>query len=203
LGEEKLEAVRPSTKPRIVVDQDEVICAWTKRIVEWYNEDKGTSYTRDDVKAWNVTDSLPDSRDFIRSCMRYPEFYRDLEPMPGAIEGMMHLCLRYDVIIATAVPKSAPIAMSGKFEWIRRNMPFFPLDNFVSIHRKYLLDGDLLIDDGPHNIEPWLQTGRPAILFDAPWNEKTRFPSSIGMHQRARNWKHLIQLVDDKFSSRI
>ena len=185
---------------RIVLDQDEVIVQWLATVLEWYNLDFGTSYTRDDVKSWKVTDSLPNSHHFLRSTMRYPEFYRDLVPVEGAIAGVKKLMDDgHDVVIATAIPKCAPIAHVGKLEWIRRNMPFFPLDNFISISRKDLIDGDVLFDDGLHNIVPWHGSGKTAVIFDAPWNRSLSIGPGTGRENiyRVRHWNEFLKLIGE------
>lgn len=194
---------------RIVLDQDEVIVQWLTTVLEWYNHDFGTTYVRDDVTCWKVTDSLPNSHHFLRSTMRYPDFYRDLLPVEGAINGVKKLMdAGHDVVIATAIPKCAPIAHVGKLEWIRRNMPFFPLDNFISISRKDLLapGADVLLDDGLHNIMPWSETGKTAVVFDAPWNRPKlindgykppkveKMPDNV---LRVKHWNEFLRLIED------
>ena len=186
---------------RILIDMDQVLCQWVERVLEWYNEDKGTSWTRDEITTWDVKQNLgPNSDDFIRSSMRYPEFYRDLLPIEGAIYGMKRLMKAgHDVIIASAVPKSAGIAYAGKMEWLRRNLPEFPLNNFVAIHRKDLLQGDLLVDDGLHNIAAFARTGRSTVIFDAPWNRNPTYDvASFGYNapHRVRHWNQLLAHVE-------
>jgi 5'(3')-deoxyribonucleotidase len=185
---------------RLLIDQDQVICDWVGRILEWYNEDKKTSFTKADITSWDVKMNLGEhSEDFLRSCMRYPEFYRDLEPVEGAIYGMRRLIdLGHDVVIATAIPKCAGIAYHGKLEWIRRNMPFFDLNNFVAIQRKYLLDADVLFDDGLHNIVPWAKKGWPhhAVILDCPWNaQRVEDEPEMGFVYRVSHWNQFIELL--------
>lgn len=179
---------------RIVLDQDEVICSWVARILEWYNHDYGTSFTRQDVTDYWAMENIlgPQGKPFIRSCMRYPEFYRDLDPMPGAIDGVKKLIdAGHDVVIATAIPPSAGIAFHGKLEWIRRNMPFFNTKNFIAIQRKSLLDGDILVDDGPHNIKEWIEKGAgEAWVFDSPWNK------DVIANHRVSDWSSLLSGVE-------
>lgn len=179
---------------RIILDQDQVICDWMQRILEWYNEDKKTAFTKKDIKAWNVVMNLGEhSEDFLRSAMRYPELYRDLDAIEGAIKGIKKLIDDgHDVIIATAVPKCAGIAYHGKLEWIRRNMPFFPLNNFVAIQRKDLLMGDVLLDDGIHNLVPFAKTGKMTVVFDCPWNEGFE-----GATRRVKHWNEFLSFIDE------
>jgi 5'(3')-deoxyribonucleotidase len=196
---------------RILLDQDQVICCWLERLLEWWNEDKGTHFTREDVKDWAVTDTLgPGSEDFIRSSMRYPEMYRDLEEVPGAIAGVEKLIDDgHDVLIVTAVPKCAGIVYHGKLEWLRRKMrrrvmnkssdvrerigePFFDLKNFIACQRKELISGDLLVDDGVHNLIPFKESGRMTVVFDAPWNR-----SYTGATKRVYGWPDLLAFIDE------
>lgn len=177
---------------RIIVDQDEVICKFVDRILEYWNEDKHTSVMREDIKDWRMETTLGQgSEDFIRSMMRYQELMRDLQPVEGAIYGMKKLIdSGHDVVIATAVPRCAGIVYNGKLEWLRRNMPWFDLKNFVAIHRKSLLQGDILLDDGPHNIQEWTASARPAVVFDAPWNKSCKAP------HRVKHWNEFLKLVE-------
>src|SRR3954469_4046488 len=123
---------------RVLLDQDQVICQWVERILQWWNEDKKDNKTLADIKSWDMKMNLgAHSEDFIRSCMRYPEFYRDLDPVPGAIEGARTLIDRgLDVCIVSAVPKAAWIAYAGKLEWLIMTIPFFYLQNFIACQRK-------------------------------------------------------------------
>lgn len=177
---------------RILLDQDEVLAKWVDRIVEWYNEDRGTFYTAEDIKGYTVEEYLPYSKDFIRSCCRYPELYRDLEPVDGAIEGVKELqALGHDVLIVSAVPKCAGFAYHGKLEWLRRNMPFFDLRNFIAAHRKDLVRGDVLLDDRPENLRAFKEMGC-SVVFDRPWNR--------GMedhYKRVRSWAEFIDWVKE------
>lgn len=178
---------------RIQLDQDQVICKWVERVLEWYNEDYKTAFTRDDVKNYWAMESIlgVQGKPYLRSCMRYPRLYDDLDEVPGAIAGIKALMDRgHDVLIATAIPACAPVAYQGKLEWIRRRMPFFPVKNFIAIQRKDVLTGDLLLDDGPHNIDAWNKTNRTSVVFDCPWNQDTKGTF------RVKGWEEFVELVD-------
>lgn len=177
---------------KLLIDQDQVICKWTERVIEWFNQDYGTNVKREDVKHWNLSEFLgPQGRDFMRSCMRWPEFYTRLDEVEGAVDGIKKLIADgHEVRIVTAVPKSAGIAYHGKQQWIRDHMPFFNLDNFFAIQKKNEVKGDLLLDDGAHNIEAAKKDGLLAVVFDCPWNQDV-----VGDH-RVKNWKQFLDLVE-------
>lgn len=180
---------------RILLDMDQILAKWTERVVEWWNEDNGTALTPDDIHGWNVGEWLgPGGVYFVRSCCRYPEFYRDLEPVEGAIQGVRKLIDDgHDVQIATAVPRAAPMAYVGKVEWIRRQMPFFDLVNLVAIHRKDTLAGDILFDDGAHNIEDFAKTGRMTVMLEKAWNAGVRVEPT----KRVKHWNEFVKFVDE------
>lgn len=190
---------------------DEVLAQWLEKVVRYYNEDYGTSFTRNDIQTWDVCLNLgPGSETALRSYMRYDRFYDDLEPMPGALEGVKKLVDDgHDVMIATAVPKSATMAYSGKVAWLHRFMPFFPINNFMATQRKYLLAScaDVLLDDGMHNIIPWAKMGKPAVIFDAPWNQ-TDSPDAAAQDltglpiQRIKHWNEFLKLIDGMSSKK-
>lgn len=175
---------------RILLDQDQVLAQWVERVLQYFNEDFGTKLTVEDIKTWDMTENLgPRSEAAIRSYMRYPELYRDLDPVEGAIDGVKSLIDDgHDVVIVTAVPRSAGISYHGKLEWLRRNMPYFDLANLISCHRKDLIRGDMLLDDGPHNIEPFMKVGH-AVVFDRPWNK------DVEGHARVHSWKEFLEYV--------
>jgi 5'(3')-deoxyribonucleotidase len=178
---------------RILLDQDEVICQWTARILEWYNQDHKTNFSCDDVRDnWYLESLLgPEANHFIRSCMRWPEFYTRLDPVPGAIEGVKALLDRgHEVRIVTAVPVSAGIAYHGKCQWVRDHMPFFNLKHLYAVHQKAEVEGDILLDDGPHNIEAWEKAGKVGCYFTTRAN--TGKPSA----HRVSTWPEFIQLID-------
>jgi 5'-nucleotidase len=177
---------------KILLDQDEVLAKWNSRILQWWNEDCGTALTEDDIEDnWNLEKILgPGARHFIRSCMRWPDFYTDLEEVEGAVEGVRTLMdMGHDVMIVSAVPTTAAIAYHGKCQWLRKHMPFFSLDNFVAIKRKDRMIGDLLFDDGPHNLKAWKATGRIAVAMDRRHNR------DADCSARVKNWKEFISYI--------
>lgn len=86
-------------------------------------------------------------------------------------------------IITTA---ANAMSIPYKVEWLQHYFPHIT-DILVShkAHLKHLLRGDILIDDGPHNLEHWQGIG---ILFTQPWNESEN-------RLRANNWDEVDSLV--------
>ena len=174
---------------RILLDQDQVLANWVGRVLEWYNEDHGTKHSVDDVHDWGLSILGESGKYFVRSVIRYPDFYQDLEPIPGAIEGVKALIDKgHDVVIVSAVPPSAGHCYHGKLVWLRKHMPFFDLNNFVAAQKKQLVSGDILVDDNTKNLEAFAPYGT-AIAFDYHWNDDFQ-----GLF--VSNWTELLTLID-------
>lgn len=81
-----------------------------------------------------------------------PGAYRDMQPIPGAIDAVRKLIAQgWGVWIATKPPTGIPEAYSEKVAWIMEHLPEL-VRKIVITHDKGLLgdEGDYLIDDRPH-----------------------------------------------------
>lgn len=177
----------------ILLDMDDVLCHFVPRVLQYWNEDHpDRAKALDEITNWTISENLGEGgRDFVRSVMRYNHLYEYLEPVAGAIQGVKDLmALGHDVSIVTSVPKSATTAYDGKMQWVRNHMPFFPLDHVCAFGRKYKVRGDILLDDGLHNLEPFSKVAR-AVAFDRPWNK-------TWAGERVTSWPEFVALVGGK-----
>jgi 5'(3')-deoxyribonucleotidase len=96
-------------------------------------------------------------------------FWENLEPYPWAKSLFEELQLIDEVIIATS-PSRSPASYAGKRRWLRHMGMHGVQSMFGS--RKYLMakPGRVLIDDGEHNVKPWIREGGQAVLVPQPWN---------------------------------
>lgn len=179
---------------RLLIDQDEVLAQFTAKVLQWWNEDQGENAQIEDIKTYHIQESLgPKAHYFIKSCMRFPDFFTSLEPVPGAIEGMKQLVeMGHDVVIVTKIPTSAPGAYHGKMEWVRKHLPFLSVKNIVGCQRKELVQGDLLLDDSPKNVYDYLNCGRKIIIFDRPWNRDIKEFKHV---PRVHSWDEFIKQI--------
>lgn len=77
-------------------------------------------------------------------------FFRDLKPMPGAIESYNKLSEHFDVYILSTGPWSNPNSFVEKVEWVKEYLPN-AYKNVIFSHHKNLNRGDYLIDDSTKN----------------------------------------------------
>lgn len=74
-----------------------------------------------------------------------------------------------DVVCLTSIPRSK-FYPSERFEWLIEELGFDRKDIILG-HRKYLVNGDVLIDDKPSNVVSWAQRwyGVPVLWSTPGW----------------------------------
>jgi len=74
--------------------------------------------------------------------------FAEMEPMPGAIEAYRQMVADgHDVFILSTAPWDNPSAWSDKLQWVKKYLGDVAKKRLILSHHKYLLRGDILIDD--------------------------------------------------------
>lgn len=176
---------------RILVDMDDTIEQLLKAWVSWVNARHGRSVALYDITDWDVTKAYPGlTQEEVYGVMCDEAFWLTVEPMPGAVEGVKYLIDRgHEVYIVTS---SKCDEIAGKMKnHLFRCFPYISWDQVVVTSRKQLLKADVLIDDGPHNLEggDFIK-----ILMDAPHNRK--YDERAHGMTRVYSWEEIIKLID-------
>lgn len=145
-----------------------------------------------DQRSFNLKLSrTPEECAIIDEVFNAPNFYRDLEPIEGAIEAVKLTVERgHTVSIVTSPWWSNPNCLQDKSDWVARHLgeEYRPLIFFGS--DKTMWRGDYLIDDKPaiHGLyednKAWTQ-----ILFDQPYNREVR-----GL-ERLKSWEDWSEML--------
>ena len=154
-------------KLTILVDMDDTIEqlleAWVRGVNEKY--DRHAAY--DDVVSWDVSSAFPGlSFEQVYEIPMQPGFWKTVEPMPGAAESLRRLMdAGHEVFIVTAT--QAESVEEKMQDLLFRRFPFLSWDQVIITTRKQMICGDVLIDDGVHNLEGGAYR---KILMTAPHN---------------------------------
>jgi 5'-nucleotidase len=94
-----------------------------------------------------------------------PGIFKDLEPLPGAIEAFEYLWDVFDVYILSTPPWNNPDGWIHKREWVEKYIPKAKKRLILS-HHKNLNRGDYLIDDSHYRGQAdfggeWIHFGTP------------------------------------------
>ena len=174
---------------RILLDMDDVlttcVSVWIELLNKRYNRD--VKYT--DVLYWDFSLLYKGlKREQIVEPLGEKEFWDKVEPIKGAIEYTKKLKeLGNEVIIVTA---SYPASYQYKGSVIQKFFPFIPFDDIVVAHNKALVQGDVLVDDNPKNLQNRDGYG---ILFTMPHNRNYKVDNQKIF--RADTWEEVYKLI--------
>ena len=177
----------------ILVDMDDTIEQLLKAWVKRANEKFDRNVALNDITGWNVAAPYTGlTRKQIYDVTYEKGFWESVEPMPGAAEALQHFMAEgHEVYIVTATePEHVEEKMNGL---LFRYFPFLSWNQVIITGRKQLIRGDVLIDDGIHNLEGGEYK---KILFTAPHN---RYYDAEGNGMiRVSSWDEIVEIIDGK-----
>lgn len=175
----------------VFVDVDGVCADLGTEWLARYNHDYDDNLTIEQITGWDMVPHVrQECGERIYDYLRDPRIYDNVKPLPDAQMGVRVLReLGHDVIFATSTP---PEVAGRKYYWLVENgfipAPSLHPKDYIELSDKRFLRGDILIDDGPHNVQSFVGCG---ILFDRPHNHYfTEWP------MRARDWSDIIHNFD-------
>jgi len=188
------------TERVILIDMDDTLCDQTTPWLNQFNREHQTNIRNSDIKVWNKEyalksqiPSLTTSDVFVP--FNTDGFFRNLPIMPGARTALEQMkALGWRAVIVTSLPRRQyrpGQIIQEKLEWLAEHLSgVIRARDVVATPEKYLVSGDVLIDDAEHNLE--LFRG-PTIAFDQPWNQHAKSTSRI------ENWFQSIRACEEIF----
>ena len=179
-----------AAKLTILVDMDDVMEDLLPAWLEVLNEKYGKSVFIGDVTEWNFYHLYPDlTREQIRSVLDEYDLWRRVYPKTGAKEYVKRLMDDgHKVYVVTA---AHPDTLSERYNTvIRKHFPFIKATQIITTYHKQMIRGDILIDDGPHNLAGGDYF---KILMDAPHNRY--FDEQQIDAVRVYNWSQVYNII--------
>lgn len=163
---------------------------WTDALNERY----GTSVRPEDVTQWDIKAAFPTlAEDQIFGVLTDESLWKRICPMPGSQRVLQKLHEQgHELYIVTA---SDYRTCKAKAERLLELFPFLDWKHIIFAHNKQMIHGDILIDDGPHNL---IYGDYFRILFTRPHN-RSFDAEALGM-VRADTWDDVDRIVH-QFSS--
>ena len=152
---------------RILIDMDDTIENLGEAWVAWLNEKYGTNVNWFDIRNWDMQISFPTlTEQQIYEVLNEGAFWDSVTVKQGANEYISKLMEEgHEVFIVTS---SWYKTVQPKMEkCLFKYFPFLSWDQVVLTSHKYLVKGDILVDDNPENFVDGDYFG---ILFTAPHN---------------------------------
>lgn len=153
----------------VLVDMDDVMCNFVESLCSWLNKEYQTNVTKQDITEWDLRKFFPTlSVDEIFDPTHTDDFWKTVAPIDGSQEFIRKLMKNdaYDVYICTS---SDYRTIKHKFDWVlKRYFPYISWKQVIITKNKSMVRGDILIDDGVHNLE---NTSFKKILMSTPSNQ--------------------------------
>lgn len=165
-------------KPRIAVDQDQVLADLLGYWLDLYNNDYNDNLYRHEVTGWDIEKYVkPECGLKIYDYLNDPQTFYNLPVIEYSQDVLRELNEYFEIFVVTS-----PWNMNNvlpKYKWLKKHFSFLDEHNFVFTKNKSIINTYALIDDSPKNLETF---GGRKVLFDAPHNHKeSRFT-------RASDW---------------
>jgi 5'(3')-deoxyribonucleotidase len=168
----------------IFVDMDDVLADTFGMHIKLYNEEFNENLTLADISTGEVWQNVPEARrKSIAQHARKEGFFIDLEPLKDSIEVMEALYAKHEVYIATAATQF-PNSLQEKSIWLAKYFPFITWEHQIMCGHKFILRGDLLIDDRTLNLDKFVGD---TLLFTSPHNNQE------GGYERVASWKEIAE----------
>lgn len=157
-------------KFRLLLDMDDVISETFEEFLKEYRRRYGMLFMLGNVDYWKFFGDLCGVGIYKQTFDR-KDFYKELKPKRDALEWIEKWVKggEVDVIIVTACV--SPKAYEEKLKWFDLHLPFFPKDRIISTREKTAVWGDLLVDDGLHNVTEYSSIG-DVLLYDMAHNRQ-------------------------------
>lgn len=151
----------------LFVDMDDVIADTYGKHIALYNEEHKKDLSISNITNGEVWQNVPEMhQDSIHEHVMRPGFFRHLSPIKDSQLVMEALCAKHDVYIASAATQF-PNSLKEKSDWLDEFFPFITWQHRIMCGHKFILKGDLLIDDRTFNLEKF---EGDTLLFSSPHN---------------------------------
>jgi 5'(3')-deoxyribonucleotidase len=114
-------------------------------------------------------------------------------PMQGALTYLPDLWKKTYSVLATYGINDT---YNEKSKWLQKYFPFIDIDReLIFVKKKYLIDGDILVDDNASNCKKWLERhpNGIAVMLAYPYNIESEH---IARLFRVDNWLHLNSVIE-------
>lgn len=137
---------------RILIDMDDTITNFLEEVIIEYNRIYGTNHSINEITEWVIPSSFEYG---LFSVFKQSDILTTITPKLDSIEYINKwIDEGYDVFIVSDCCNCAD-SYEEKLEWLETHIPKFDLSHFIPCKEKYVIQGDILIDDNLDNLNKW------------------------------------------------
>jgi 5'-nucleotidase len=126
-------------------------------------------------KHFKASEDYPEEhRERVLNLVREPGFYRELPPIPGALEALEEMAtLGLDIIFLTAPMSDHPTCSQEKVAWVERHLGRPWVNRLFIAKDKTRVRATYLVDDRPE-VTGLMRPTWEHLLFTAPYNQNVQ-----------------------------
>ncbi|WP_042351250.1 5' nucleotidase, NT5C type [Bacillus massiliigorillae] len=197
----------PQTKPIILVDIDDTLNVFSKVYWAIHNQAFEDNVHPDNVNQWDL-DLFSNRGLEAYQLFKIPGLFRHIPVKEHAQTFIEDLQDIGEVYMVSDVPRGTSYGEIVEFQninypiqhahsnpaddkraWIKEHFPNFPKENVIFCSCKWMIYGDILIDDKPNTFIEFQKRGRDVILIDMLYNRH------IDTKWRARDLQEAKEMV--------
>lgn len=180
----------------LLLDLDDVLNNQNQLWIEALNERHKTNLKYEDITAWDMSQFYPN---LTNDELYHPVIGNDLVWRMSPVRDSVRItkewrCRGHTIMIVTS---TSTTNIDAKAEWLKKHYDWFTYHNLILTHKKQLVYGDILVDDGAHNLLPDKETGiKPVyakLCFDKPWNRS--FDCEVNGITRVHSFSEIDKIV--------
>jgi 5'(3')-deoxyribonucleotidase len=182
-------------KPVVLLDVDDVVCRCIQGMAKETGELLGRDILEEEVKTWDFHKTFggEELEKHIEAKMSEKGWCFSLEPFPGAVEGVKWLMEIAEVFFVTA-PFHGEHWPHERRVWLYKNFGV-DRDRVIQAHAKFLVRGELFIDDKIKNLEEWWKYGDGSTRVEIPAVWDRPHNREMGKFVRFHNWDEVYDYV--------
>jgi 5'(3')-deoxyribonucleotidase len=190
---------------RILVDCDGVLADFVQGMFNVIDELYGLTFTEDQLTDWNFH-SLNLGKERERSVWErvgHAGFAQALHPYDGAGEALEQLRVHHDVYVVSS-PFWGPTFCYDRAQWLLQRGMIPSTRKLVLAESKYVVAGDVLIDDRESNIQEWLEHNPNGygFLWSRSYNVNAEKVITLPANrwERTNDWARVLQFAAARHS---
>lgn len=165
-------------KVKVFCDIDDTIWDLLPVWVEYYNatHDEQVSDNLSNYSTWSFKGKVPDVDEFMR-CLNSPHLWNLIRVSRERIDTLRWINDLFDVDLY--IVTSAKVShLTGKMKKFNELFPFISENQIIICHDKWVLDGDIWIDDKPQTLQECSNKGK-TIKVNHAFNKNVKATMSI------------------------
>lgn len=187
--------IKDNKNPIILLDLDDTITKFLPTTIAEYNKIYNTNHSIDEITEWVIPKHFEHD---LFSVLQKTDVLERIPLKEGAYETIEKWYNKgYEIVIVTAV-NGCVSSYVQKIKWLHNVGLNKFIKDVIPTNNKYLINGDILIDDNPNNLDSWSSHHDSKVvlplLMDANHNKQNT------KYTRVDSWKMIDKVVSYWFS---